>query len=175
MIGEKILKIMSEVQPIERTEVNGDNDYKSPKIEKIIEMVGPLLIKNKVIVEPVQVKDIIPQGNKVYITMVYHFIDVEDPNKDYLEVQIPGCGFDDKGGRAIFAALSGVYRYALQQGFAIPIIDEIPNNDNKDENTNNDENATTRVQQENYILNETEELAPMSGIGLEKLFSSTKV
>lgn len=171
MIGEKIIKIMSEIEPIVRTETNGDNPYKSPKIEKIIGMVAPLLIKNKVIVEPVQVKDFIPQGNKVYLTMVYHFIDVEDPKKDYIEVQIPGCGFDDKGGRAIFAALTGVYRYALQQGFAIPIVDEINNNDEK---TNNDENKTV-IQEEKYIVNENEELPPMTNNDLESLFTSTTV
>lgn len=171
MIGEKIIKIMSEIEPIVRTETNGENPYKSPKIEKIIEMVVPLLIKNKVIVEPVQVKDFIPQGNKVYLTMVYHFIDVEDPKKDYIEVQIPGCGFDDKGGRAIFAALTGVYRYALQQGFAIPIVDEINNNDEK---TNNDENKT-EIQEERYIVNENEELPPMTNNDLESLFTSTTV
>lgn len=171
MIGEKIIKIMSEIEPIVRTETNGDNPYKSPKIEKVIGMVAPLLIKNKVIVEPVQVKDFIPQGNKVYLTMVYHFIDVEDPKKDYIEVQIPGCGFDDKGGRAIFAALTGVYRYALQQGFAIPIVDEINNNDEK---TNNDENKI-EIQEEKYIVNENEELPPMTNDDLESLFTSTTI
>ena len=171
MIGEKIIKIMSEIEPIVRTETNGDNPYKSTKIEKVIGMVAPLLIKNKVIVEPVQVKDFIPQGNKVYLTMVYHFIDVEYPKKDYIEVKIPGCGFDDKGGRAIFAELTGVYRYALQQGFAIPIVDEINNNDEK---TNNDENKTV-IQEEKYIVNENEELPPMTNNDLESLFTSTTV
>ena len=50
MIGEKIIKIMSEIEPIEKTEV-------------------------------------------------------DDENKDCIEVEIPGSGFDEKG-RAVYAALT---------------------------------------------------------------------
>ena len=106
MIGEKIIKIMEEIEPIVKTEVDEEKNYKSPKVEKIIEMVRPLLIKNKVAIIPARVKDFLPQGNRVYITMIYQFIDLESREKDVIEVEVPGSGFDEKGGRSVFAALT---------------------------------------------------------------------
>lgn len=106
MIGEKIIKIMQEIEPIVRTEENEGVNYKSAKFEKIIEMIRPLLIKNKVIIIPTKVKEINSQGNRVNLTMVYQFIDVEDANKDCIEVEIPGSGYDEKSGRAVFRALT---------------------------------------------------------------------
>ncbi len=93
MIGEKIVKIMEEIQPIERTEIDEEKGYKSPKTEKIIEMVRPLLIKNKVVAIPLEVKNFISQGSRVSLTMKYQFIDVESSEKDCIEVEIPGSRF----------------------------------------------------------------------------------
>lgn len=90
MIGEKIAKIMSEIEPIVKTEVDKEGGYKSPKAEKIITMVQPLLAKFKVAVVPVEVPILMPQGKKVYIKMKYRFIDLESKEKDFLEVEIPG-------------------------------------------------------------------------------------
>lgn len=93
MIGEKIIKIMEEIQPIERTEYDEEKGYKSPKTEKIIEMVRPLLIKNKVAVIPSQVTNFAMQGARVNLSMKYQFIDVESEEKDCIEVEIPGGRF----------------------------------------------------------------------------------
>ena len=166
MIGEKILKIMEEIQPILKTEENEGENFKSPKVEKIVEMVRPLLIKNKVIVVPSAVTNIIPQGNKVYLTMKYELIDAESENKDYIEIEIAGSGFDLKGGRAVFAALTGAYRYLLQQSFAIPIVDEINNN-----GTDDDNNIEPNEQKENNNYN-SDNLEPTD---LDALFSSEDV
>lgn len=106
MIGEKIIKIMGEIVPIEKTEQDADKNYKSPKVEKIIEMVRPLLVKNKVAIIPSSITNFNPQGNRVYFSMKYKIMDLEDGNKDYIEVEMPGSGFDEKGGRAVFAALT---------------------------------------------------------------------
>ena len=106
MIGEKIAKIMSEIEPIIKTEEDANGDYKSPKIDKIMMMVQPLLIKYKVAVIPASILNVLPQGNKVYLSMKYYFIDLDSSDKDYIEVEIPGSGFDEKGGREVFAALT---------------------------------------------------------------------
>lgn len=90
MIGEKIAKIMAEIEPVMKTETDTEKNYKYPKVEKIIEMVQPLLIKNKVAIIPAGVSNFIPQGQRVYITMKYQFIDLEAPEKDYIEVEVPG-------------------------------------------------------------------------------------
>ena len=50
MIGEKIIKIMSEIEPIKKTEVDEEKNYKFAKSEEIIEMVNPLLINFNVII-----------------------------------------------------------------------------------------------------------------------------
>ena len=111
MIGEKIIKIMEEIQPIIKVEVTDEDGrtYKTVKAEEIISMVQPLLIKNKVVILPQKVINFGTQGNKVHITMKYQFIDVEDQQKDCIEVEIPASGFDEKG-RAVFGALTGAYR-----------------------------------------------------------------
>ncbi len=38
--------------------------------------------------------------------MKFQFIDVEDNNKQCIEVEVPGSGYDEKG-RAVYAALTG--------------------------------------------------------------------
>lgn len=131
MIGEKIIQIMSEIKPIQKTELDEEKNYKFAKSEEIIEMVNPLLVKYKVIILPLKVVNFSAQGNKVFLTMKYQFIDVEDSNKDCIEVEIPGSGYDEKG-RAVYAALTGAYRYAMQEVFAIPVVDEIKNDNSSD-------------------------------------------
>ena len=55
-----------------------------------------------------------------------HLYDTE-PDKegkcDYIDVNIPGEGLD-KDGWATYKALSGAYKYAITQTFAIPTIDD---------------------------------------------------
>ena len=96
---------MAEITPIEKKEQDEEKNYKYPKVEEIVEMVRQLLIKNKVAIIPSEVCNLMPQGNKVYIKMKYQIIDLEDEKKDYIEVEMPGSGYDE-GGRAIFAALT---------------------------------------------------------------------
>ncbi len=106
MIGEKLSKIMEEIVPIAKTETGLDNNYKIPKAEDIIKMVEPLLVKNKVGIIPTGITNFIPQGNRVYLSMKYRLIDLEDSNKDYIEIEMPGSGYDEKSGRAVFSALT---------------------------------------------------------------------
>ena len=54
---------------------------------------------------PIKVTNFTTQGNKVFLTMKYQFIDVEDENKDCIEVEILGSGYDEKG-RAVYTALT---------------------------------------------------------------------
>lgn len=171
MIGEKIIKIMEEIQPIIKVEVTDEDGrtYKTVKAEEIISMVQPLLIKNKVIILPQKVINFGTQGNKVHITMKYQFIDVEDTQKDCIEVEIPASGFDEKG-RAVFGALTGAYRYAMQQVLAIPIKDEVQN-DNKIENTNSEQDNNS-MDYEHDANNEDDNYEID---GLDEIFSSEKI
>ncbi len=169
MIGQKIINIMSEIEAIPKTELDEEKNYKFAKSEEIIAMVKPLLVKYKVIILPVKVMNFTTQGNKVFITMKYQFIDIDDPNKDAIEVEVSGSGFDEKG-RAVYAALTGAYRYAMQEVFAIPIVDEIKDN-NTDNESDNNLNSEVNENQENNNL-ENEDIDNMSQDDIDKLFYS---
>ncbi len=173
MIGEKIIQIMSEIKPIQKTELDEEKNYKYAKSEEIVEMVKPLLVKYKVIILPLKVVNFSAQGNKVFLTMKYQFIDVEDQNKDCIEVEIPGSGYDEKG-RAVYAALTGAYRYAMQEVFAIPVVDEIKNDNSSDtEESNDDENSINEPQREEFINDG--EIQSMQIEDLDKLFTAEKI
>lgn len=175
MIGEKIIKIMEEIQPIIKVEVTDEDGrtYKTVKAEEIISVVQPLLIKNKVIILPQKVMNFSTQGNKVHITMKYQFIDVEDPQRDCIEVEIPASGFDEKG-RAVFGALTGAYRYAMQQVFAIPIKDEIQN-DNKNDSVQDDKDENSDIIDTDIEENQNNEENNYDIDQLDKIFSAEKV
>jgi len=132
MIAEKIIKIMEEVQPVIQLD---DDQY---GVEKAIQVIHPLLIKYKVIIIPLKILNCsTSNSNKsANIGMLYQFIDAEAKEKEAIEVEILGGGFDEKGNRAIYNALSGAYRYALQQVFAFTVKDRDDvekSNDNKEE------------------------------------------
>lgn len=174
MIGEKIIQIMSEIKPIQKTELDEEKNYKFAKSEEIIGMVNPLLVKYKVIILPLKVMNFSAQGNKVFLTMKYQFIDVEDPNRDCIEVEIPGSGYDEKG-RAVYAAFTGAYRYAMQEVFAIPVIDEIKNdkeNGSKD-NEQKEENSANDVQNDEFISDD--DIQNMDTDDLDKLFEAKEI
>lgn len=175
MIGEKIINIMSEINPIEKTELDEEKNYKYAKSEEIIAMVKPLLVKYKVIILPVKVTNFTPQGNKVFINMKYQFIDVESPEKDAIEVEIPGSGFDEKG-RAVYGALTGAYRYAMQEVFAIPVVDEIKNDSNNTENNKENENQESdEYNDPNNEFIDDVEIQDIETEDLDKLFTAEKI
>lgn len=177
MIGEKIIKIMSEIKPIEKTELDKEKNYKFAKAEDIIAMVKPLLVKYNVIILPLKVISFSQQGNKVYLTMKYQFIDVESKEKDAIEVEIPGSGYDEKG-RTVFAALTGAYRYAMQEVFAIPIVDEIRNDSSKNNNEQIEDNSNDiEVLNEDGFIdsNKPEDIPEVDIEDIDKLFTSEKI
>ena len=147
--------------------------YKTVKAEEIISVVQPLLIKNKVIILPQKVINFGTQGNKVHITMKYQFIDVEDPQRDCIEVEIPASGFDEKG-RAVFGALTGAYRYAMQQVFAIPIKDEIQN-DNKNDDSQDDPDDEVDIIDADLEEGQNNEETNYDIDKLDEIFSAEKV
>ena len=124
--------------------------------------------------------------------MKYQFIDVETPEKETIEVEIPGSGFDEKG-RAVYAALTGAYRYAMQEVFAIPIVDEIRNDNSNNSKTEEQETTiedVNNIQEDGFIdfdntqdsdnVQETnpvvfDNVQEMSPEEVERLFTAQKV
>ena len=75
--------------------------------------------------------------------MIYRFYDTE-PNEDgkcdFMDVNIPGEGCD-KEGWAVYKALSGAYKYAMTQTFAIPTIDDAEKDKYVTDSNETDNNA----------------------------------
>lgn len=84
------------------------------------------MIEEKIIIIPIKTEQIVQRSSDIVISMVYRFYDTE-PNEDgkcdYIDVNIPGEGMD-KYGWSIYKALSGAYKYAITQTFAIPTVDD---------------------------------------------------
>lgn len=126
MIVAKILNVMTKIGPIIKDKTNEEKGFDYASIASIIIKAREAMIEEKVIIIPLKLNQVVQKGNDVIIDMVYRFYDTE-PNKDgkcdYMDVNIPGEGCD-KEGWAIYKALSGAYKYAMTQTFAIPTIDD---------------------------------------------------
>lgn len=126
MIAVKILNVMTKIGPIIKDKTNEEKGFDYASIASIIIKAREAIIDEKVIIIPLKLNQVVQKGNDVIIDMVYRFYDTE-PNEDgkcdYMDVNIPGEGCD-KEGWAIYKALSGAYKYAMTQTFAIPTIDD---------------------------------------------------
>lgn len=126
MIAEKILNVMTKIGPIIKDKTNEEKGFDYASLANIILKAREAMIEEKVIIIPMKLEQIVQKGNDVTISMIYRFYDTEKNNKgenEFLDVNIPGEGCD-KEGWAIYKALSGAYKYALTQTFAIPTIDD---------------------------------------------------
>ena len=126
MIVAKILNVMTKIGPIIKDKTNEEKGFDYASIASIIIKAREAMIEEKVIIIPLKLNQVVQKGNDVIIDKIYSFYDTE-PNKDgkcdYMDVNIPGEGCD-KEGWAIYKALSGAYKYAMTQTFAIPTIDD---------------------------------------------------
>lgn len=151
MIVNKVLKVMEKIGPIIKDKTNDDKNFDYASIAMIIFKAREAMIEEKVIMYPLEVKQITARGNDVLINMIYRFYDAEpdeDGKCDYMDVNVPGEGCD-KEGWAVYKALSGAYKYAITQTFAIPTIDDAE----KDKYTKNDNMESTSI-----IVNDEGEL-----------------
>lgn len=146
MITVKILNVMKKIGPIIKDKTNTEKGFDYASIANIIIKAREAMIEEKIIMIPLDLKQVVQKGNDVIIDMVYRFYDAErnkEGKYDFLDVNVPGEGCD-KEGWAVYKALSGAYKYAITQTFAIPTIDDAE----KDKYTNNnvednDENINT--------------------------------
>lgn len=158
MIASKILNVMKKIGPIIKDKTNEEKGFDYASIASIIIRAREALIEEKVIMIPLKLNQVVQRGNDVLIDMVYRFYDTEPNNKgecDYMDVNIPGEGCD-KEGWAVYKALSGAYKYAMTQTFAIPTIDDAE----KDKYTtnNSDEDNSNIIQGGNLDENNIEKM-----------------
>lgn len=150
MIAKKILNVMTKIGPIIKDKTNQEKGFDYASIANIIYQAREAMIEEKIIIIPFNLKQVVSKGNDVIIDMIYRFYDTE-PNEDgkcdYMDVNVPGEGYD-KEGWAIYKALSGAYKYTITQTFAIPTIDDAE----KDKYTsNNEECKEDNISNENVI------------------------
>ncbi len=97
MIIRKILNVMTKIGPIIKDKTNTDKNFDYASIAMIIYKAREAMIDEKVIMFPLEIKQITARGNDVIIAMTYRFYDA-DPNEkgecDYLDVNVPGEGCD---------------------------------------------------------------------------------
>jgi len=126
MIVTKILNVMRKIGPVIKDKTNEEKGFDYASIANIIIKAREAMIEEKIIMIPLKLNQVVQRGNDVVIDMVYRFYNTEPNSKgecDYLDVNIPGEGCD-KDGWAVYKALSGAYKYAITQTFAIPTIDD---------------------------------------------------
>lgn len=126
MIANKILNVMTKIGPIIKDKTNEEKGFDYASLANIIMKAREAMIEEKVIIIPFKTEQIVQKGNDIVISMIYRFYDTEPNEKgecDYIDVNVPGEGMD-KEGWAVYKALSGAYKYAITQTFAIPTIDD---------------------------------------------------
>ena len=136
MIANKILNVMTKIGPIIKDKTNEEKGFDYASLANIIMKSREAMIEEKIVMIPVKTEQIVQRGNDITISMVYRFYDAE--NSEYIDVNVPGEGCD-KEGWAVYKALSGAYKYAITQTFAIPTIDDAE----KDKYSSNDDNENT--------------------------------
>lgn len=147
MITQKILNVMTKIGPVIKDKTNEEKGFDYASVASITITAREAMINEKVILIPIKVNQVIQRGNDVIIDMIYRFYDTE-PNEDgkcdYIDVNIPGEGCD-KEGWAVYKALSGAFKYAITQTFAIPTIDDAE----KDKYTENNEKSNIDTTDDN--------------------------
>lgn len=146
-IYESIAKIMNEVIPIAKDKQNTQQNFKYRGIEEIMNVMHPILAKNKVFIVPYVLEQIredrvSSKGNSLIYSvckMKYVFY-AEDGT--FVEAVMIGEGMDS-GDKATNKAMAIAMKYALCQTFCIPTEDE---DDPEKETT--EENPKTQMEDE---------------------------
>ncbi len=155
MIANKILNVMTKIGPIIKDKTNTEKGFDYASIAAVIIKAREAMIEEKIIMIPIKVEQIVQKGNDTTISMIYRFYDAEANEKgvnEYIDVNIPGEGCD-KDGWAVYKALSGAYKYAITQTFAIPTVDDAEKS-KLDGNATENAEVETEAILENGALNE---------------------
>jgi len=126
-IYQAIATAMSEIEPIAKTERNKEQNFQYRGIDKIMDALSPILVKNKIFIYP-EVVSVQRQerqtkngGTLLYsiLTVKYHFAH-EDGSE--LCCVVVGEGMDS-GDKASNKAMAIAFKYACLQMFCIPTKD----------------------------------------------------
>lgn len=129
-IHASLSAVMADVREVKKGDRNSSQGYAFRGIDAVINAVGPILRKHKVVVVPevqtVNYRDVTTSGGKpsreCTVTVKYRFY---GPSGDYVDCTTPGesLDFGDKGAPK---AMSVAYRIALLQALCLPTDDPDP-------------------------------------------------
>ncbi len=157
MIAVKILNVMKKIGPMIKDKTNEEKGFDYVSLASIIIKAREAMIEEKIIMIPYKVEQVSQRGNDITISMIYRFWDTEADKKDgkneYIDVNVVGEGCD-KDGWAVYKALSGAYKYAITQTFAIPTLDDAEKS-KYDENVNSSNENIEQPIIQNGGLNES--------------------
>jgi len=123
-LAAKLVAIMDEVGPIEKTGWNSFHRYKYLKEEDIINAVRPLLTKHGVAIIPNVLEEHVSDRTTAKgatellcrLKVEFTFVDIE--SQQQISVVTSGHGAD-AGDKAAYKAMTGALKYALRQVFMI--------------------------------------------------------
>lgn len=124
IVYEKIVTIMKEIGPVEKTGYNSFHKYKYLKEEDIINAVRPLLAKHGVALVPQVLEENVTfvrnakGGEETLCRLKVEFTFVDTATGDGFSVTTVGHGIDP-GDKAAYKALTGALKYCLRQLFMI--------------------------------------------------------
>lgn len=127
-IYEKILAVMQDVEYLQKDgNVSfGKTNYNYLSEEKITGSIRTSLIKNRLIMFPVNCEQVQSESTFDEIIMTYRIVDVDDL-KSFIDVQTKGCGHDS-GDKKSYKAMTGAFKYAQRQTFMISTGDDPDHN-----------------------------------------------
>ena len=118
-IYQKILEVMKAIEYLNKDDAvkYGQTSYKAMSEEKVTTTVRKELIKQGLVVFPIQ-QDVIKDGNITTTNTTYRMVNTEDP-AEYIDLASSGQGADtqDKG---VGKAMTYSFKYMLLRTFAIP-------------------------------------------------------
>lgn len=116
---EKILAIMQNVQKLQKDDLVSFNTtkYKALSEEKVTEIMRQELIKQRIVVFPVE-QSCTRTGQITHVDVKYRMVNVDDPT-DFIEIASCGDGADsqDKGSGK---AMTYAFKYMWLRTFALP-------------------------------------------------------
>jgi len=128
-IQERILSILGEIGPVEKSHKNKDQNYSYRSIDDVCDSLNPLLAKHQVLIVPTVEEEehwTEPRANggkmmfvKLVITYTFY-----GPDGTFLEAKVTGSG-NDTSDKAYNKAMTSAYKYVLNQVFCIPFSGQI--------------------------------------------------
>lgn len=126
----KLGEARGDVQPIEKTGHNQDEDFAFVEAVKVVEEANRVLSGRGILILPSvesSRSNFLPHGVLTKVEVVYEIVDTDTGYS--FEKRGIGHGFDKQGDRAIYKATTGAAKYFLAGLLSIPFVGRDPEHD----------------------------------------------